>query len=332
MAHYTTSRPDLLDDETWSDDELDYLDNLAAKQDLSHGKHIQSVDIQKSKGEKSKDKIFSGVARILTAEEKQKEREGIALESKNNTDGTFDYPLPHVPDHVYEILGEKVVHLLWEQFLLHDSDDSELMLTEHIPAVEEAMKKLGHNLPFDQLNIDEDGNEYTDFAFVIDKLAVRRNKAGVVKPIVVLKAQLPPCCATGACFVHSRNEKKVQEEGDDRPDFRLDVIYRRWVLEKRGIVRVKDTSAILVDADIEHDTEILPEDYWILHGDELLLNYEKLADVVDQIRLDKDDDVDQLDLYRLPKWLMNEFIPQEVAMFRHHFMVRSCMHTYAQLL
>ena len=233
----------------------------------------------------------------------------------------MNIPLPHVPPHAFEILGQDVVHLLWREFLQHDSNESELILIEHIADVEENMKKLGHELPFDELDIDADGNEYVDFSYVVDKLAVRRNKAGVVKPVQVHIPQLPPCCAAGACFIHLRNERKVLEQGDDRPDFRLDVIYRRWVLEKKGVVRINDTPAILEDADIEYNKDILSETFWIVHGDELLTNYEKLADVVRKIRLDIEDDDNQLDLYRLPRWLNNEFIPQEVAMFRHHFMM-----------
>lgn len=312
MSHYAAPLPDLLDDDTWSDDELDYLESMATKQDLSHDKVLKPYDIKSSKGDKAKEKIFSGEIKMTSSREEKDE---------TSRRVTFQYPLPHIPAHAYKILGEEAVHQLWAEFIAHDSDESELILTKDLPAVQEAMKRSGHNLPFEELDIDEDGNEYVDFAFVIDKLAVRRNKAGVVKPIPELRAELPPCCATQACYIHLRNEKKVLEIGDDRPDFRLDVVYKRWVLEKKGIVRVNDTPAILLDADIEHDKDKLPEQYWILHGDELLLNYEKLAEVVDKIRLDNDDKDNQMDLYRLPRWLMNEFIPQEVAMFRHHFMV-----------
>jgi hypothetical protein len=101
----------------------------------------------------------------------------------------------------------------------------------------------------------------------------------------------------------------------------LQVIYRRWILEKKGIVRIKDVPSILFEADIKHDKTLLSEIYWKTNGDYLLLSYQLLNDVAEKIRLDIEDKNNQLDLYRLPKWLMNEFIPQEIAMFRHHFMM-----------
>ena len=75
----------------------------------------------------------------------------------------------------------------------------------------------------DKEEIDNEGDEFIDFSYVIDKLAVRRNKAGIVVKEKEFIIPLPPCCASGACFIHMRNEKKVLESGDERPDFRLDV-------------------------------------------------------------------------------------------------------------
>lgn len=306
----TTAQLKLLEDETWSEDEGDYLDNIAAKQNLDHGLSLQPMEINASKGDRATPKLFSGQVKTLKLQ-----HASCGTESED-----FDVPLPHVPPHVTEVLGCEVVRLLWHQFLLHDSDESELILVSHLSDIDQCMQKKGHILHFDELDIDSDGNEYTDFAYVIDKLATSRNRAGVLKPVQEQRVLLPPCCATGACFVHTRAEQKVLD-GDDRPDFRLDVIYRRWVLDKRGIVRVNDAPAILDEADVEYDRDLVPSTFWIVRGDSLLLNYEELAEVASQIRLDREDEENQLDLYRLPRWLMNEFIPEEIAMFRHHFMM-----------
>jgi troponin C len=315
----------LLNDDVWSDDEADYLENIATKQNLSHGISLQHSEVNSSQGDmyKKKKKLFSGEVRAPSLLTGRNGCESSSLGDKGNEESNTSstIALPHVPAHVKEVLGTDVVQLLWHQFLLHDSDESELVLTCHLTEIHQNMSNMGHNLPFDEVDIDPDGNEYTDFSYVIDKLAVKRNRAGVIKPVHEYRAQLPPCCATNACFVHSRAEKKVFDEGDERPDFRLDVIYRRWILDKRGIVRVNDVPSILAEADIDHDMTNLPPSYWIVHGDELLINFEVLVKVASQIRLDTDDEVNQLDLYRLPRWLMNEFIPEEVAMFRHHFMM-----------
>jgi len=316
MASTHDRKPELnlLDDETWSDDEADYLDNIAAKQNLDHGLSLQPFEVKSSKGDKATPKLFSGEVIMQTLEH-------TTCVTDREEDTYLDAPLPHVPPHVNEVLGCEVVRLLWKQFLLHDSDESELVLISHLSDIDQCMQKMGHILHFDELNIDPEGNEYTDFAYVIDKLATSRNRAGVLKPVQEQRVLLPPCCAAGACFIHTRAEHKVLSEGDDRPDFRLDVIYRRWVLDKKGIVRVNDAPAILDEADVEYDRDLVPSTFWIVRGDSLLLNYEELAEVASQIRLDKEDEENQLDLYRLPRWLMNEFIPEEIAMFRHHFMM-----------
>lgn len=304
MAHKFGAGPklDLLDDSVWSDDEGEGVGCVAS---------TPSRVLKWQNGEKSaKDKIFSGDIVIPNCRRT----------TETMTD-VFMVPLPHIPHHVTEILGEAVISTLWSEFLHHGTDESELLETKYIPDVEFSMKKLGHELPFHEVELNIEGNEYIDFSTVLDKLALGRNRAGVLEHTQVQVPQLPPCCATGACFVHLRNEKRVISTGDDRPDFRLDVIYRRWILEKKGVVRINDTPSILDDADIEYDKDALSDQFWAVRGDALLLSYEDLADVVSKIRLDKDDQDDQLDLYRLPRWLMNEFIPQEVAMFRHHFMM-----------
>ena len=301
--------PDLLDDALWSDDEIDYLDNIAKKQDLTHSKIIQSVTIEMSKGNnKGKRQIFSGQIGCTAAQIETKQSE-------------FKIPLPFVPPHINEALGREVVLELWSQFILFGADESKLILVENIAAIGDHIKMLGYDLPFEELEVDEDGDEYIDFLYLLDKLTVKRNKAGVIIPASTIIPQLPPCCATRACFIHRRSDRKFDDESDERPDFRLDVIYRRWVLERKGNVRINDVPAILHDADIAHDEDLLPSHYWIVNGDSLLLNYENLADVASKIRLDRADLDCQMDLYKLPQWLENEFIPQEIAMFRHHFMM-----------
>ena len=116
-------------------------------------------------------------------------------------------------------------------------------------------------------------------------------------------------------------EARVQGGGETRPDFRLDVVYRRWVQERKGYVRINDIPQILEECDIEYDKSRVPEVFWVTQGDRIVYNYEELEEASDLIRLDSVDRTAQVDIYRLPKWLLNEFSPSEVSLFKHHFMM-----------
>lgn len=300
----------LQDDEVWSDDEgIACLDAMATKQTIPPPKAIEPDIIVASKGSKVRSKIFCGSA--ITGNS--------AMKSSSNSQ--FDIAMPYVPIHVYEALGEEAVRLLWTELLKHGVDESAMVLMKDIDSIASSMTRKGYNLPFHGMNTPEDGNEYIEFLRIIDILTVKQNNPGALVPIKPSRVELPPCCAASACNIHSRNEKRVCSQGDERPDFRLDVIYRRWILNKKGVVRVNDVPAILDEADIPYDISKMADFYWIVHGDELLLNVDRVLDVAEKIRLDSEDKDNQLDLYRLPKWLQNEFMPQEITMFRHHFMM-----------
>ncbi len=109
--------------------------------------------------------------------------------------------------------------------------------------------------------------------------------------------------------------------GENRPDFRLDVIYRRWVLEKQGYVRINHIPGILDECEIAYDLSLALDGFWQTQGDRIVYSYEELEEVSDLIRLDARDRQNQLDIYLLPKWLLNEFTPSEISMFKHHFMM-----------
>jgi len=303
----------LEDDEMWSDEESDYLVHV----DRSEKKMIPAV-IDRTKGDKKACKLFSGNAKT---EYNMHDFDKSSFLAEPKEEIEFDIPLPYVAPHLVSALGEGVVKLIWKEFLDHGSDESELVLTEHIASISENIHSaLGYVLPFSELTFTYGEEDYTDFQYVISGLASVKNRPGEVKNIE-RPIQLPPCCTNKYCAVHARMDRKVSSGSEKRPDFRLDVIYRRWVLDRRGIVRVRHIPEILAEADIAHRSDLLPESFWQNQGDFLVITYEMLADIADKIREDVEDREAQMDIYRLPKWLTNEFTPSEIAMFKHHFMM-----------
>jgi ubiquitin-protein ligase len=301
-----------LDDDAWSDEESDYLVHPPAAEPKD-----TAVEDMKSRGDKTMTKIFSGQAKIIyNADNFDSPEKSIPKEF------ICEIPLPYVPPHVAETLGEDTVKLMWTEFVRFGADETELLLTEHIQAVANLVNEsLGYDLPFDKLTFTMGDNEYTDFGYVTKSLARLRNDAGVMTPEVEKVAQLPKCCANIFCRRHRLMETRILSGEEDRPDFRLDVVYRRWIQEKRGYVRINHVPAILEECEIAHDVSRAPEGYWQIRGDRICYTYEELEECADMIRLDAVDRSSQVDLYRLPKWLLNEFSPSEVSMFRHHFMM-----------
>lgn len=302
----------VLDDEAWSDEESDYLIHLPPADEKSI-----AVEGSKSRGDKSLGKIFSGSAKIIyNADNFDNPEKNIPKEF------VCDIPLPYVPPHVVETLGEDTIKLMWNEFVRFGADESELLLTEHIQSVANLVhESLGYNLPFDKLNLTMGENEYTDFGYVTKSLARFRNDAGVIRPEVSRVAQLPNCCANVYCRRHSNMEARLLAGVENRPDFRLDVVYRRWIQERKGYVRINHVPAILDECEIAYDITRAPEGYWQIKGDRICYTYEELEEAADIIRLDAAERNAQADIYRLPKWLLNEFTPSEVSMFKHHFMM-----------
>jgi ubiquitin-protein ligase len=296
-------------DELWSDEESDYQIHLPAEP--------KPPNVTNSDHRSASSKIFSGLAKtnynreILNPDSEFKSPEFIC-----------DYPLPSVAPHVVDILGEETIKLIWKEFVDHGSDETELLLSEHIPAIARNVNiALGYQLPFDRLQLEYANDEYTDFKFITQSLAQHRNEPGVVVPVRPKVVQLPPCCASIYCQFHKWADSKYNSNPRGmKPNFRLDVIYRRVILDRKGIVRVCHIPDILKEADIPFDKTLLPDIYWTCHDADLLLSYELLSDLADKIRLDRGGEEDS-DPYKLPKWLLNEFTPSEITLFKHHFMM-----------
>jgi ubiquitin-protein ligase len=298
----------VIDDEMWSDEERDYQttppsENQASKQRLAP-KPSNST------------KLYNGKIQIqpktLAHDSNQEEKE-VELE----------LPLPYLPSHVHDLLPRHIINMIWKEFLLHDCDETELLLTEHIPEIaQNIFQATGRSLPFHQIPLPFGDNEYTDFSYVMTTLCHLLNQPGVTKPILTPRILLPPCCARQACQLHTRIEEKYQTGTELRSNFRLDVIYRRHITERNGVVRICHIPGMLEEAAIPYDLKNLPERYMTIHGDELITDYQILFKTVQLLRGDLNENSESLDqLYSLPRWLQNEFTSNEILLFRHHFMM-----------
>ena len=122
---------------------------------------------------------------------------------------------------------------------------------------------------------------------------------------------------------HEReNEVEEEEEEDDGVSgFILDTVYKRYVLKRNGNVRLKDLGTILTEAGIPFDTSRIVDSDVKLRG-EFLMSLEEFRRLTSIVRLDVviEDDLEAR-LYKVPEWLVDEFSLQEIAMFKHHFMV-----------
>jgi ubiquitin-protein ligase len=316
-----------IDDEDWSDGERDYGKPIWQAKDEKKG---SSEEVKENYVIKSKTgvstraapkavKIFHGDIKL---EKKVDEKKRLTEEKKVEEEFDFDIPLPYVPSHIVDILGEKTIKLLWKEFLFHGSDETELLEIEHLSTIAEKMRILGSQLPFDQITFPMAENEYTDFSYVINFLAKLLNAPGVLKVQEPDRIYLPPCCVNQACQLHRRTNEKYQSGNEIRSNFRLDVIFRRMIVEKQGVVRVNHIPEMLREAEIPFNLNNLPSNYFILHGDKLITSYDVLFETVELLRGDNDINTDTLErLYALPKWLQNEFTTNEILLFRHHFMM-----------
>ncbi len=186
-------RVNLEDDDVWSDEESDYLIHLPPSQPKV------PIESMTSRGDKHMDKVFSGKAKIIY------NADNFDDPAKSEpTPFICDVPLPYVPPHVNDILGEDTIKFMWTEFVRYGADDTELLLTEHINDVANAVfDYLKFELPFDQLTFTMGENEYTDFKYVTQTLARLRNDAGVVKHEKERPAALPKCCANKFCQVRA---------------------------------------------------------------------------------------------------------------------------------
>lgn len=239
----------------------------------------------------------------------------------------FDIPLPRYSGAAKNTLGERTIKIIWKEFILSFADESEMIQLEQMSEViKNVENELGYNLPFDEINYgDLDEDDYIEFNFVIEelvKLMHKRGEKGItfnqdnpVKSKFEYPLALPPCCAFESCIIHKYGWSGHENKSESMA---LNGAFNRVKLQQKGNVRIKDLPLVCDAAKIEYDMSSLDENFLRLRGEYLIENMKQLESYVNMIRTDEVDD-DGDDIYKVPKWLAEEFTGEEILMFKHHF-------------
>jgi ubiquitin-protein ligase len=104
--------------------------------------------------------------------------------------------------------------------------------------------------------------------------------------------------------------------------FRVEVLYRRLLLEQQGKIRIRHVLRILQELGLPHDKHKLPKAFWDSQGEFLLPSAQALVALVAQLRaqaVEAPDPLEHLFRYKLPHWLKEEFPASELLLYQHHF-------------
>lgn len=286
------------DDELWSDEESDYILKVSSE---SKRPELAEPKINYSS------KIHSGHAKVS-----REEKDILYVPPKIEN---FSIPLPYVTPHAVESLGLNAIQALWKEFIDHGTDESELIETYHIPEIIESMESYGFHVPLKSVRFTYGENEFIDFKYVVDELTSLLNRPGVYQNPPKTKILLPPCCINGACTYHQKLTAEEREEMNI--SFNIEQSFLNYKSMKNGNVRIKHIPDILRDCNIVINTSLLADSWWINHGDFFIDSFSALERVTNAIRVDIEPPDDER--YPVPKWMLNEFSPLEMKMFRHHF-------------
>jgi len=322
QKHMQSNKPKSLDE--WSDEESDYKWQTGPimpvpKHDNSTIDQIGESVNGKLPHRHVRPHMISGHAKIddfrgfypAEIEKKKKEEEELFPD--------LTLPLPRVPPHVFKALGERALKLIWQEFLYHDADESEMIILEHMPDVaNNVLNILNYMIPFEEIDYkDLEVDDYVDFQFVTGELAKHLGIRGTENPINEKWERphaLPPCCAFQACAYHT-----WQNQHNPSETFALNLVFNRMKLDRQGNVRQKHVFQMMDDVNIPYDMEEIPPEFMHLEGDKLIENIKQLEDLIDRLRIAEEEKED--DLYEVPKWLKTEFTDNEIMMFKHHFQV-----------
>lgn len=251
-------------------------------------------------------------------------------EKLSDYDFKHTIPCPYIPNHVKEYMGEDSAKCLWKEFLDHGADVTEMVQYKHLANIATNMKhKWGFDLPFTMLKFDKEldsADDWIEYKTVINQLykpfVPRPTDAG--NPFLTTPASYFICCALPGCQLNRmrmHNDAFTDELEHLEGSHCLDVVYNTIKLQKKGILRVKHITEVLDEAKIPYEKKRLPSLFWELKGEDLIKTTDQFSDLLESIRTDMDRErmKDPDDLYTLPNWLMDEFQPSEIIMFKHSF-------------
>lgn len=214
------SDPDTLD---WSDEESDWLPKSPPKPEpkkydslLTDQPSTIHPDVKK---DDHKRKGVGGVAGDVTVETRRMKPLLQREEKKANYD-SFRIPMPYLPSHVRESLGQDIAEHMWHEFLEYGADESELVQCTKLTKIGYKMEKhLGFKLTFDLLRFNGlDRNDYVTFKEVCSQLAAIAERANTtVKPPKRAEPKIPlPHCAGDYCKL---GDEGLAPVGEHRPHF-----------------------------------------------------------------------------------------------------------------
>ena len=240
-------------------------------------------------------------------------------------DWGFRIPFPYIPAYIMEAIGKDAMFTLWDEFLKHDTDETELVMRNKLNSITHNVIERGFDLPFKALKFDHmDKTDYVEFRDVAKQLANEILKT----PVSNTKGLgLHRCCTLWACQIHGKGigDDDIKEhlaKGDNYEDsICLDLVYKRTKLEKRGRLRIRHIFDIMDFAKIKYDKELLPQTFWDLKSDLMIEDANHLQELIETLTVEKvvyaDEDPDPM--FRLPRWLQDEFKPSEILLFKHQF-------------
>ena len=286
---YDSSDGDLSDDS--SDDE-----KSDAKRGRRRGHVSREIDqppiiSDANTSDYKRSKMFKGSVKI-------KKRSSIPSKSAVILRREFLIPLPTLPLLTRKNLGERMIEFIWQEFLNNDTDESELLLFEYVPAVINNI-----NITFScelsptllNLKILED-DDYIEFKELTEKIS---KYFSVVDPGLSSSAQpkenyAATCCAQAACHQSdyattnyfndgygkdaesvnsdsiSGSSKKTRNDNmklpyvskidkkKDENNYQLRVAYTRFLADNNGILRNKHVLRIIDKLEIKYDRSNLP--------------------------------------------------------------------------
>ena len=234
-----SAKSELADPENldWSDEESDWLPKSPPKPEpkpydsrLTDQPSTIHPDVKK---DDHKRKGVGGVAGDVTVETRRM-KPLLKREEKKANYESFRIPLPYLPSHVQQSLGQDITEHMWHEFLEYGADESELVQCTKLKKIGYNMEKhLGFKLTFDMLKFPGlDRNDYVTFREVCTQLASIAERANrTVKPPKRAEPKIPlPHCASEYCNLgevglvsvgqHRQHFHRIaEEEGQDKDSY-----------------------------------------------------------------------------------------------------------------
>ena len=203
------------------------------------------IDNFYSKREYHRSILVSGQAKLkmtyLAKEEKQ-----IILASKRG----FHIPIPVLSSLTLEHMGEELVEFMWQQFLNHDTDESELVMVDKLPIIFQQIRtQFGYKIQVEELGLKAlEDDDYIGFVEVCEAMT---HVMPSIRPYVEIaepKDVRLYCCSHEAC--KHINDETVHDEEHDTDiakkvkdgNYQLFVVFNQWVSDLNGKIRNKVRS------------------------------------------------------------------------------------------